>query len=697
MKREGATNRVAGTLRARAKLYEYSPRDAALLPLPFDFKPSKLFPLAIGFLGDFAAEQISNFNGTDNYTDTNPDDVSFSAKTFLAYANSRIDNNFKNELTLLSASAFHLVDMPGVSLVQATRLSRSYRDADALEKLLIWSLIQPWTQGPPVDNEYREATSLANLLFRHYRFGISRAELREGLVKLRRSSYAFYDDRALLLADLLSAVTISRFKNSSRNLLHRYSKTTAESWAGYLSANSAVHELWPSQRKLGEAGVLSGSSAIVQMPTSAGKTKATELILRTAFASDRARLAVIVAPFVALCDEIHDELQHSLAIDQVLVNRLGDALQFDYDKGFFNLEDDGTTAPAAHVVVMTPEKLLYVLRQRPDIAALVDLVIYDEGHQFDSGPRGVTYELLLTSIKGRLKHTAQTVLISAVIQNAQVVSDWLLGLSSSIVVDTTNQTQRSIGFTSKHSGGQIHFLSNSDSEPAFVVPGVMVREQLALRGRERVPRYFPDQADSKSVALYLGLRLISNGGVAIFCGKKDSASTLIRHALDVMSREPTMSPPLDASDPAEISRLENLFTLNFGTDYHLTKGARLGFFAHTSGTPRGLRLSIEYAMRKRLICFVVCTSTLAQGVNLPIKYLLITGTHQGKDPIRIRDFKNLMGRAGRAGMHEEGAVIFCDTRLVDDTSTPADIRRRDTATQLIDANSQDPAQPNPNF
>ena len=70
-------------------------------------------------------------------------------------------------------------------------------------------------------------------------------------------------------------------------------------------------------------------------------------------------------------------------------------------------------------------------------------------------------------------------------------------------------------------------------------------------------------------------------------------------------------------------------------------------------------------MQQGKIKFVACTSTLAQGVNLPIRYLIVSGVYQGMEKIKVRDFQNLMGRAGRAGMHTEGLVIFADPAIYD--------------------------------
>lgn len=77
----------------------------------------------------------------------------------------------------------------------------------------------------------------------------------------------------------------------------------------------------------------------------------------------------------------------------------------------------------------------------------------------------------------------------------------------------------------------------------------------------------------------------------------------------------------------------------------------------------GIRIAIEYAFSKSKINNVVCTSTLAQGVNLPIKYLIISSVYQAGDAIKVRDFQNLIGRAGRAGKYTEGTIILTEPNI----------------------------------
>jgi hypothetical protein len=96
-------------------------------------------------------------------------------------------------------------------------------------------------------------------------------------------------------------------------------------------------------------------------------------------------------------------------------------------------------------------------------------------------------------------------------------------------------------------------------------------------------------------------------------------------------------------------------------------------------------------MKEGLIHFVACTSTLAQGVNLPIRYLIVTGVYQGGERILVRDFHNLIGRAGRAGMHTEGSVIFADTRVFDKKLHSRDRWRWRAAKELLDHSNSEPS------
>ena len=298
--------------------------------------------------------------------------------------------------------------------------------------------------------------------------------------------------------------------------------------------------------------------------------------------------------------------------------------------------------------------------------------MYDEGHQFDSGSRGITYELLLTEIKALLPAGAQTVLISAVIQNAQAIGKWLMGDSAQVVNGSgLLPTARSVAFASwiERLGQLMFFESISYVQPDYFVPRVIEQETLAKHPGERANRYFPVKNSSNDVALYLGIRLVSQGAVAIFCGRKNTASGMATRAVEVYERGFSVSAPAASANPDELRKMKKLVDGHFGGQSVTSRAASLGVFVHHGTTPHGLRLSIEYAMQQGRINFVACTSTLAQGVNLPIRYLIVSGIHQAGEKIKIRDFQNLVGRAGRSGMHTEGLVIFSDPDVYDKRRT----------------------------
>ncbi|MDR2409314.1 MAG: hypothetical protein LBE13_14535 [Bacteroidales bacterium] len=95
-------------------------------------------------------------------------------------------------------------------------------------------------------------------------------------------------------------------------------------------------------------------------------------------------------------------------------------------------------------------------------------------------------------------------------------------------------------------------------------------------------------------------------------------------------------------------------------------------------------------MHKKLISFIICTSTLAQDVNLSIRYLIISSFNQGAESIKVRDFHNLIGRAGRAGIHTEGSIIFADPKIYDGRYNYKDRWRWEKVEKLLTPEKSEP-------
>jgi len=686
MKPEINSQTLLSITRSKAKMYEYNVPEKDHIIITRD--PARLFSLAVGLLGDLAAQ-----TNTDSANDEQPNELinnlQFSARFFDSYLESKLQKDLDPYLILLGSASYYLCGLPGSSRILATRLGNKHINLEGggLEQFLLHMLqwkLTPFSNGT-VELYKSSVDNISNSLMGFYANNESTNNIRENAKQLRQNAYKFGTPRQLLFADTICAVLKRRLDNSAWYALPRYSGIPVELWTAALKKESFVKELWPAQHLLGQKGVFKGKSAMVQMPTSAGKTRATEMVIRSAFLSGRTSLAVIVAPFRALCHEIKDSLLEEFRNEQVNIDELTDILQADFDMT--------EILGAQQIIIVTPEKLLFVLRNNPEMAQHIGLLIYDEGHQFDSGERGINYELLITSLKSMVPQETQTLLISAVISNAELIGRWLNGGDFEVVTGfNLNPTFRTIGFTSWiDTLGQIRFVKLEDpDQEEFFVPRIIEQQLLKLEGRERNPQAFPEKTDGGDIALFMGLKLVKNGSVAIFCGRKDSVVKLCDRVLHAYSRGLTLTNPKQCSNPEEIERLNYLYTTNLGSDCSSTKCANLGIFTHHGSTPPGIRLAVEHALKKDLIKFVICTSTLAQGVNLPIRYLIVTNLYQGLDLIKVRDFHNLIGRAGRAGMHTEGSILFADPKIYDTRNTPNERWRWKQVKNLLKAENSEP-------
>lgn len=689
MKPKNGSQTVLKITQSRAKMFEYSVPSEDHIEIKKN--PAELFPLTIGILGDAAAGMSQAEGASDGSKN-----LQFSARFFNAYLEGKFSDNTDGYLLLLASAAFYLSHVPGSSLVLAKKVPPETPDlgGDGLERLLHWLLLgargkfTAATGGVFAKNIYDCVASLAD----YYAGKTGHEKCEASALALRTAGYAFGSPRQLLFADICTALIHLRIQNSARRCLPLYSQLPPDKWDDALKKEGFLQELWPSQQLLGEKGVYNGASAIVQMPTSAGKTRATELVIRSAFLAKRTSLAVIIAPFRALCHEISGALKEALRGENISVDELTDVLQPDFD---FDLlfSEDFELVKKKRVLVVTPEKLLYVLRHEPDLADSIGLVIYDEGHQFDSGIRGVTYELLLTSLRRRISKDTQTVLISAVISNAEAIGTWLLGENPTVATGLNlSPMQRRVAFTGWSTMlGQLHFMEEDALETEdFFVPRLVSQQALKKRGKERKARLFPEKGDSNSIALYLGIKLVNRGSVAIFCGRKDTVSGICAEIVEAYDRGLSLPKPLEACHQEEIRKLTGLYEANLGTNSSVSQAAAFGILSHNGNTPHGIRLAVEYAMKEGDANFVVCTSTLAQGVNLPIRYLIVTSVYQGGERIKVRDFHNLIGRAGRAGMHVESTILFADPQIYDGRSSKEDKWRWPQAQELLNPQNSEP-------
>ena len=633
---------------------------------------NELFPLTIACIADLSADIVRGKESNEQIK-IHKNELYFASKFYDSYLNL---NNIQhtedsNYFNLIGAIAYYLCDQIGSSLVlirnvNIETLNLSYSKLDILIYYLLKNelIIENSLKLNPHNNYYiskfiRQYNELMNsgiLLDRNF------------LNEFRYSIYDTKNYRDIFLIDALLAIFILKSNRSIFHMLPKASNIPSEKLIEIVNKGYFVRELWPSQRYLCDKGFFKGESGVVQMPTGSGKTKAMSMAIYSAFCSEKVKLSIVIAPFRALCREISNDLKKDLEFESsIQISEISDLLQTDY------ILDDLFNPNQMIVVVTTPEKFLYILRQDESIVSNIGQMIFDEGHLFDDAERGATYELLISSILKKVDCNIQKILISAIIPNVSEINNWFTkgeGIAFSCDdISVIDKLPASLKWENK--GGTdycyMYFINKEDyNDIDFFVPRFIEIKPLRKKSKEK-QRYFPSvdfsakkMIESNDMALACLLKIVPRDNVAIFCGRKDSANKILSRIIELNERGYDVSILKNRSDIGEISKISNLIAKNYGTNVPLYKAAQLGVFAHHSGVSDSIKSSVEFALKKSSITNVVCTSTLAQGVNLPIKYLIVSSIYQAGEQIKVRDFHNLIGRTARSGMFTEGTIIFSD-------------------------------------
>ena len=455
-------------VRSKAKMIEFDiPLENHIL---ISEDSHKSFLVALAIVADSARKYLEDYINHNNFDSHLKNQLHNAAEYFDALMLSGLGNanEYRDYIAILGATAYYLGDYNGSSSVMLSYISDAPRfpeDSFNLVKVLIDILTdRVFVNYESIVGIYSDESNILVEQYRNYILEGREISI-EVFKNLQDNVYSIGSDFSIIIVNCLLAIVCKKINSSSTKLLPEFSGLDFSLWQNYIQSTGSIKELWPSQIELGVQGIFSGKSGIIQMPTSSGKTASVNLILRSAFYSNRIDNALIIAPFRALCREIcRDTNKHFVNDEEVFISEIFDLPEIPQDFSIFN---DGKK----RVFILTPEKLLFLLRNHQSFINEIGLCIFDEAHLFDDPSRGTNFELLLSTVKQIFPKEIQKILISAVIPDSEAINQWFNEDGVIVSNNSIKTTEKRVAFSDlKGSNEQLYFIDPITFEEEFFVP-----------------------------------------------------------------------------------------------------------------------------------------------------------------------------------------------------------------------------------
>jgi len=371
-----------------------------------------------------------------------------------------------------------------------------------------------------------------------------------------------------------------------------------------------IRELYEPQ-KIGMDLIFSGKNVVISMPTASGKTLLAYFAILRAMALKMRALYLV--PLRALAMEKYDELKEIFDDKYNIILSMGD-----YDTNAKDLEK-------ADIIVAVFEKIDSVLRHDPDFIYSIGVIVADEVHILGDESRGPTLEMILTRLLVSNSH-AQLVALSATISNYDEIADWLRAEKL-----------------------------YSDFRPVPLKIGIYQNGILFYDNGES----YEIKEDKLKIGNLVKFALRDNGQVLIFVSRRNFAEKLAENLRSIVMN---YAEKIDL--PKQIDEEKNIY------DEKIIDNLRYGVAFHHAGLSNTQRKFIENLFRERKIKCLVATPTLAAGVNLPARTVIVRDITRYSDgfsvDIPVFEIKQMLGRAGRPKYDKYGeGIVVARTREMD--------------------------------
>jgi len=417
-------------------------------------------------------------------------------------------------------------------------------------------------------------------------------------------------------------------------------------------------ELWPSQVGLVPRLMDESDDLVASLPTSAGKTRIAELCILRCLAGGKR--AVFVTPLRSLSAQTERTLRGTF-------RPLGYEISSLYGSAGTSAGDADSLGNRP-IVVCTPEKLDFALRNDPELLEDVGLVIFDEGHMLGPNDRGLRYEVLVQRLLRRPDQAGRRVVcLSAMLPHGDQEDDFVAWLRSgeagAPIKNSWRPTRLRFGKVRLEPlRDSFRYEVSVDDETSFILDYVKPHR---WKGKKGAAYEYP--AGSTELALATALRLAREGQtVLIYCPEKRSVRALAKTFQRLQKKKIIGGLAVDEARLTKVLHIGEEWLLENDPVLTCLRG---GIAVHHASLPRPFLREMDSLLADGVLKITIASPTLAQGLNLSASCLLFAGFERfdvakGKrQPLKSEEVANVAGRAGRAFVDSDGQVIgICPDR-----------------------------------
>ncbi|PHY22389.1 DEAD/DEAH box helicase [Caulobacter sp. BP25] len=483
-------------------------------------------------------------------------------------------------------------------------------------------------------------------------------------------------------------------------------------WKSWLAHRAKTKPLlWPNHRSALKSGFHeTGRSALLTLPTGAGKTTVAEFKIAGVLA--RKQAVIFLVPTHALADQLRDDLAEAFP-DEIIDG----SVTTDFDLLLQSL------APPARIEVMTPEMCLARLSLGETAFDGVGLLVFDECHMLSPAAGSLRRALDgMFAVLGFLKATpkADLLFLSAMVKDGRDFADWIheqTGRQCLLVDPIWKPSRQARGVVLYEAAKVKTILASATSARALAgTKGLGKAAKAHLQARPYVLfglQHNWNNAGTTDITISellasdvsldgtvgpTGPYLLPNANVVSSAIATASAKQGLKTIVFVTTAQQTITNAARIAEALQKLGPHTAFELELRSAIEEEMGPsgqslvpnQAAAVPHSADLlPIERRLVETYYRRKDGASVIVATTTLSQGMNLPSEVAILSGDKRadlaegGREALKAHELLNAAGRAGRAGHLANGVVILVPEAILKFTGKVPDNNAKEKLRSIL--------------